>query len=206
VTTTHALNQHPESKSSPKSEFHWLCRGACLAMATAFLAGCGEESKKDAPAASEVAVPATAVNPSPRLAEVLAAKTTGEPVDVHVVKSTAKPGETITLKGEIMGHEAPFVDGRAMFIIGDPGVLTPCNRTPGDTCTTPWDACCDSPEDKKRATATVQVLDPENRVLKEPIEGAGGVKKLASVVVSGVVAPQSTPDLLIINANAIEVR
>ncbi len=181
------------------------CHSFLLVLLAGILTGCGEDP---APARDSEQKSATSIAspPSTVLAGVLAKAPSGTPMDIHAAKATAKPGDALTIKGEIMGQESPFVDGRAMFILGDPTVLTPCNRSPGDTCTTPWDACCDSPEDKKRATATVQVLDSENRVLKESIEGIGGVNKLASVVVSGVVAPQSTTDLLIINATSIQVR
>jgi hypothetical protein len=101
---------------------------------------------------------------------------------------------------------AAFVDGRAAFILGDPDVLTACNEVPGDECETPWDVCCESPEDKKRATATIQIVGADGRVLKEPLEGVGGLKNLAKVTVSGKVAEGSSADLLIINATAIGIR
>ncbi len=92
----------------------------------------------------------------------------------------AKPGDEITLSGRIMG-----------------------NATPGDDCETPWDSCCDSPEDKKRGIATIQIVDAGGRVLKEPVEGVGGLEKLATVTVTGKVAKGSSPDLLMVNATAI---
>ena len=82
-------------------------------------------------------------------------------------------------------------------------MLTACNEVPGDECESPWDACCDSPEDKKRATATIQIVDANGRVLKEPIEGVGGLQNLSKVTVTGKVAEGSSADLLIVNASAI---
>jgi hypothetical protein len=82
-------------------------------------------------------------------------------------------------------------------------VLTACSDTPGDECETPWDNCCDSPEDKKRGTATIQIVDADGRVLKEPVEGVGGLANLATITVTGTVADGSSADLLIINAKAI---
>ena len=80
------------------------------------------------------------------------------------------------------------------------------NETPGDNCETPWDACCDSPEDKKRGTATIQILGADGRVLKEPVEGVGGLKNLATLTVTGKVAEGSSAELLIVNAKAIRTH
>lgn len=173
-------------------------RSTCLALATAtLLASC---DKKEA----SVAAPASST-PSAALSAVLAAAPTGEPKPIHLIRATARPGDEITISGRIMGNEKPFVEGRAAFILGDPSVLTPCNEIPGDKCSTPWDTCCDSPEDKKRGTATVQIVGADGRVMKETVEGVGSLAPLAAVTVTGQVAEGSSPDLLIINAKALRV-
>ena len=171
-------------------------RTTCLALATAaLLASCDQkEASITAPAGS---------TPSAALSAVLAASPTGEPKPIHLIRTTAKPGDEITISGRIMGNEKPFVEGRAAFILGDPEVLTPCNANPDDKCTTPWDACCDSAEDKKRGIATIQIVGADGRVLKESVEGVGGLENLATVTVRGKVAEGSSADLLIINAQAI---
>jgi hypothetical protein len=171
----------------------------CIAIvAFAFLASCDKKEES-------VTVPATSA-PSATLSAVLAAAPTGQPSPIHLIRTTAKPGDEITVSGKIMGNASPFVEGRSVFILGDPEVLTACNEDPADKCTTPWDNCCDSKEDKKRGTATVQVVDKDGRVLKESIEGVGGLAKLADVTVSGKVAEGSSADLLIINAQAIRTE
>ena len=169
-----------------------------LISSIAFLASCNEKT------ASPTTTPANA--PRPELAAVLAAPTVGEPKSIAALRAMAKPGDEITLSGRIMGNAKPFVDGRAVFILGDPDVLTACNETPGDNCETPWDACCDSPEDKKRGTATIQILGADGRVLKEPVEGVGGLKNLATLTVTGKVAEGSSAELLIVNAKAIRTH
>ncbi len=161
---------------------------------TALLASC---EKKEAAAAP------TASAPSAALSAILAATPTGEPTPIHIIRASAKPGDQITVSGKIMGNEKPFVEGRAAFILGDPEVLTACNEDPADKCTTPWDNCCDSPEDKKRGIATIQIVGADGRVLKEPAEGVQGLANLATVTVTGKVAEGSSADLLIINAQAI---
>jgi hypothetical protein len=172
---------------------------ACLALATAaLLASCDKK---------EVSVTAPAVStPSAALSAVLAAAPTGEPKPIHLIRTTAKPGDEITISGRIMGNEKPFVEGRAAFILGDPSVLTPCNKDPDDKCSTPWDTCCDSPEDKKRGTATIQIVGADGRVLKESVEGVGGLENLATVTVRGKVAEGSSADLLIVSAEAIRAE
>ena len=167
-----------------------------VALATAaLLASC--ENKE----ASTTAPPAS--GPSAALSAVLAAAPTGEPKPIHLIRTTAKPGDEITVSGKIMGNEKPFVDGRSAFILGDPAVLTACNADPADKCTTPWDVCCESPEDKKRGIATIQIVGADGRVLKESVEGVSGLINLATVTVSGKVAEGSSVDVLIINAQAI---
>ncbi len=167
----------------------------CLLIAAALLASCKEKPTQAA------APPAKAA--SAALTAVLATPPTGEPQSIHLVRSSAKPGDVVTLSGRIMGNATPFVEGRAAFILGDPDILTACNDTPGDKCETPWDVCCDSPEDKKRGIATIQIVDAEGRVLKESVEGVGGLEKLATLTVTGKVAEGSSADLLIVNARAI---
>ncbi len=171
----------------------------CLFLATAvLLASCGKK---------EATVTAPTVSaPSAALSAVLAAAPKGETKSIHLIRTTAKPGDEITISGKIMGNEKPFVEGRAAFILGDPEVLTPCNANPDDKCSTPWDACCDSPEDKKRGIATIQIVGADGRVLKETVEGIGGLENLATVTVSGKVAEGSSPDALIISAAAIRAR
>ena len=174
-------------------------KNTCLvAAAIGLIASCqkSETAATESPAAS---------GPSTALTAVIDAAPAGEAKAIHVVRTTAKPGDVVTVSGRVMGNANPFVEGRAAFILGDPEVLTACSDIPGDACDTPWDNCCDSPEDKKRGIATVQIVDAEGRVLKEGIEGIGGVEKLATLTISGTVAEGSTGDLLVINANAIDV-
>lgn len=152
------------------------------------------------------AEPATAANTSEALVKVFSSAPSGEPTSIHTARTSAKAGDALTLKGRVMGNLKPFVDGRAAFILGDPEKLTPCNANPGDSCETPWDACCDTAEDIKVGTATIQVVDQRGRVLKESIENVNGLKKLSTITVSGTVAPGSNPDLLILNATSIQVK
>ena len=126
--------------------------------------------------------------------------------DIHVARTTAKPGDEITIRGEVIGRKKVFVDGRASFIVGDPTKLTSCDKVPDDPCTTPWDACCDGKELKRIGIASVQILGEDGRVLSGELKGTKGLKELSYVTVSGVVAETSTEDNLIINASKIHVK
>ena len=170
---------------------------ATILLAAALLAACGEKQP-----AAETPVP---TGPSSTLTAVIDATASGDAKAIHALRQTAKPGDAVTVSGRVMGNARPFVEGRAAFILGDPEILTSCDENPDDACETPWDTCCDSPEDKKRGTATIQVIGEDGRVLKEGIEGVGGIDKLATLTVSGTVAEGSSPELLVINANAIDI-
>jgi hypothetical protein len=164
---------------------------------TILLAVCKETTAAEESAATPKA--------SEALSKVISTAPVGEPASIHQARATAKPGDTLTLKGRVMGNLKPFVDGRAVFILADPEKLTPCNATPDDACKTPWDTCCDTAEDIKANIATIQVVDGDGRVLKESIENVNGLKKLSTVIVSGTVAKGSNAALLLLNASSIDV-
>ena len=164
------------------------------------LASCGKKET------SESTATPVATAPSSELQLVLAATPAGDAQEIHLVRATAKPGDEITIVGKIMGNVKPFIDGRAAFTVADPTIITPCNENPDDECDTPWDACCDSKEQKLVGLASVQILDSDGRVLKEGLEGVGGLAKLSNVTVTGKVADGSSPDSLIVNATAIRVN
>jgi hypothetical protein len=125
---------------------------------------------------------------------------------IHLARTTAKPGDKITLKGEVMGRDKVFVDGRAAFILGDPEKLTSCDKNPGDTCETPWDACCDSLELKRVGTASIQLIGKDGRVITADLKGTKGLKELSVVNISGIVDEHSTEENFIINATEIHVK
>jgi hypothetical protein len=187
----HVLNPNPVIQTMKYQTTNLLCALA--------LVSCN----KSETTTSSTPQPAASA-PSAALKAVIDASATGEAKAIHTARESAKPGDAITVTGRIMGGKSPFVEGRSAFILGDPSLLTPCNEHPDDACPTPWDNCCDSKENKKIGTATIQVVDAEGRVLKEPIEGVEGIQKLSRLTISGTVAAGSTPELLVINATAID--
>jgi len=149
---------------------------------------------------------ANSKGPSPELKAIIDASVDGEAENISTIRETAKPGDTITVKGWVMGNMSPFVEGRAAFVLGDSTVITACSERPGDSCDTPWDTCCDDPKDIQRATATIQIVGEDGRVLKEGIEGVEGINKLSKLLVAGTVAEGSTSENLVINASAIDLQ
>lgn len=105
-----------------------------------------------------------------------------------------------------MGRKDPFVAGRAMLVLGDPAKLTSCDIKDCSECPTPWDVCCDDPDDIKNFTATVQVLDADGKLIKQGLKGNHGIKELSQLIVTGTVAEGSNADNLLINATGIFIK
>jgi hypothetical protein len=140
------------------------------------------------------------------LDSVFSDKAAESPIPIHIARSKAKPNQEITVSGMVMGSDEPFVEGRAAFLLGDPEKLTPCNTIPSDTCSTPWDNCCDTPESKKIGIATIQVIGVDGRVFKESIKSKKGLTHLSKIIVKGKVAEISTEESLVINAESIYIQ
>ncbi len=146
--------------------------------------------------------------PDPALEKYFTDEAIADGQQITAARTTAKPGDEISLSGLVMGREKVFVDNRASFILGDPTTLTPCNKMPDDHCETPWDACCDDKKLKLEGTASIQIVGEDGRVLSGEIRGTQGLKELSSVTITGTVAPQSSPDSpdsLVVNATKIHV-
>ena len=124
--------------------------------------------------------------------------------DLAALKTSAvKDGEQIVVRGVVGGSEHPFVNNRAVVRVIDTSVTT-CDKQPGDSCETPWDACCDADNAKKKAT-TVQVVDAAGSPLRGTLEGVGGLKPLSEVVVRGTARLEGGTNL-VIDAAAIHVK
>jgi hypothetical protein len=145
----------------------------------------------DKPAGKTAATPGVVVPASLFLASAPA-----EAKNIKDVKPTLKSGDKVVLSGRIGGSREPFVTGRAVFTLVDPRLPT-CADDPADTCKTPWDYCCEAPEDLNANMATVQVVGAEGQPLKTGLEGVHGLKPLAKVTVVGTVAQADSKNLLV---------
>ena len=163
-----------------------------LALGVALVAGCdkGQTAGPDAPKAAAVGPQAAAP------AGFVLDKAPEGAKDVGAVKAAGvKDGDEVVVRGVVGGSASPFVNNRAVVKIIDPAVIT-CDKMPGDTCKTPWDACCYQ-DDATARGATVQLVDAGGSPLKGTLEGLGGLKPLSQVVVRGKARMEGGKSLVI---------
>jgi hypothetical protein len=109
-----------------------------------------------------------------------------EPADAKTVieaRKALKDGDDVVVTGRIGGAVDPWVEGRAAFSIVDQ-TLIPCSERPGDSCTTPWDYCCDT-DRLPQSLATIKFVDGQGKTLSTDARKLLGVKELQIVVVKG---------------------
>lgn len=177
------------------------------ALVVAASAGCEEQPQtpkaQTAPSAqSAEASPAAAAAELP--AGLRLASAPADAKGVAEAKAAAKEGDRVVVRGVVGGRADPLAANRAILTLLDPGIKT-CDQEPGDSCKTPWDACCEPPESLVKGTVTVQVVDADGRPLKAPLSAVAGVKPLAKLVVSGVVKSSADGHVLV-NADGIFVE
>ncbi len=137
------------------------------------------------------------------LAGLVISEKPADAVSIVQLRKQAKAGDTVTFTGHALGSRSVFVDGRAVMIMGDPEVLISCSLIEGDNCSTPWDVCCEDPDEIKASIVTVQVLDGEGKIIKAGLKGVAGITELSDLTIVGEVAEKSTDDNMLINATAI---
>ena len=174
------------------------CNQALLIpLALVLLAGCSKQTSTSSPAE-----PSTAGSALDKVVGQEVAQT--EDMSIVSVKPNAKEGDTITVEGKVMGTLHPFVDHRAVVMIGDESTITSCDLMDDDHCQTPWDACCDAPELRTAGMITVQVVDANGKVVAQGLKGVAGLKELSRVRVRGTVATIGG-GALVLNASAIQL-
>ena len=151
-----------------------------------------------APQASTKSAPAPAL---PTTLFLTSAPSDAQPVEE--AKKSAKPGDTITLRGRIGGSDDPFVEDRAAFTIMGPGVPA-CSDNPEDHCKTPWDYCCETPETIAAHQAMIQVVDASGAPMKLALKGQHGLKELSDCTITGKVAQAEGP-VFVVNATGIYI-
>jgi len=126
------------------------------------------------------------------------------PAALGVRAAKSASNKELVVRGRIGGRRDPFVAGAAIFLMTDKSLPT-CSDRHGDGCPTPWDSCCEPPEEVRAATATVQVLAPDGRPLPTSLRGRNGLEPGVEVVVVGTKAPDEDHSGLVISARAIYV-
>jgi hypothetical protein len=122
-------------------------------------------------------------------------------VEIAGAKSSAKAGDQIALHGRIGGRKDPMSKDSAIFVMMDAGVPS-CADAEGDTCETPWDYCCETPDMLAANNATVQLVDDSGNPLEIDLSSYG-FEPLDEVVVVGTVAPRPTEQVLTIKASGL---
>ena len=140
--------------------------------------GCAKE-----PAAAPAPVAAAPASAPARTSPLLLATEPAGAKTVIEARKAVKDGEEIVVVGRIGGAVDPWVEGRAAFSIVDQ-TLIPCSERPGDSCTTPWDYCCDT-DRLPTSLATIKFVDEQGKTVAEDARKLLGVKELQTVVVQG---------------------
>jgi hypothetical protein len=178
-----------------------------LAVGGAALLGCEPEKTPTTPPP-----PPTTPPPQPTAADAGAfppslflEKAPDGAVELAAAKKSAKPGDAVVVRGRIAGSADPLAANRAILTLLDAAVQT-CDKMPGDSCATPWDACCEPKENLRANSATVQVVDSEGKPIKSGLRGLNGIEPMKELVVVGKVKEGSDTNALVIDATGIYVK
>lgn len=147
--------------------------GLILGLVLPLLAACG--------GAKEVEVEKS----TPSLPAVEARRLQAEPAgvqDVIDLKAKAKVGDQVV----VFGRVRKFSDGFASFVLTG-SAMRHCAERDADGCPTPWDYCCETPTDLAAHSLNVEFREGD-RPIRGRLDGVGGLKLLADVVVEGKVA------------------
>lgn len=158
---------------------------------------------------TESATPTTAGASAPVAAEPLPAAllVTVEPagaVDITAAKASASDGANVVIRGKIGGTKDPLASGRAVMTLIDMTLPT-CDTMAGESCPTPWDACCEPKEAITAKSATVQVAGADGRPMKSNLGTLKGVAPGKKVVVAGIARKPAGAETLVIDASQIYV-
>ncbi len=174
---------------------------AGILIATALLTACGSADQADTPSKN---IGVVVDVPIPSTLTVLTTKPT-DVIDVTVAR-TKPPGSAITVQGRIGGRAKPFIDERSAFLLADLKAIAACDANPDDKCEMPWDYCCETTAKIAASTCLIQVVGSDGKVATIPLNGVGGMAPGRTVVVTGALSPQSTPESAVIIAQAVYVE
>ena len=176
---------------------------AVVLAATALLTACGSADQADKKSTQQTGVAVTEVS-TPSTLTVLTTKPT-DAIDVTVAR-TKPPGSAVTVQGRIGGRSKPFIAERSAFLLADLKAIAGCDANPDDKCDTPWDFCCETTAKIAASTCLVQVVDSDGKVATIPLDGVAGMAPGRTVVVTGTLSPQSSPESAVIIAQGVYVE
>jgi len=137
-------------------------------------------------------------------ADFISQQTLGEAISVLEARKRNEANQLLVIQGFIGGMVEPFIQSRALFVLGDESIKT-CDKIKGDQCPTPWDACC---EDRKKlidGSVTVRVLDDQGQMLQGTLKNVMGIEAGKIIKVECIVDSQSMPSSMVVNAKRIEL-
>jgi hypothetical protein len=167
------------------------------------LAACGggkPEAASPAPGSSATTAPT-----SHPLAHLLVTTRPAGAQAITAIKASAKPGDTVVVRGRVGGRVDPFIAGKAALILADDEAIAACDKNPDDHCTTPWDYCCEGKEAIAKATCLVTATGADGAVLPHGLAGLGGLAAGNHIEVTATVGADSTADNLVLVATGIHV-
>ena len=165
------------------------------------LASCESEDHANSSGNSLVAEDAIKANLP---ADFISQESLGEAISVLEARERNEADQLLVIQGFIGGLVEPFTQSRALFVLGDESLKT-CDKTPGDNCPTPWDACC---EDRKKlvdGSITVRLLDDQGQILQGTLKNVMGIEAGKTIKVECIVDSQSMPNSMVVNAKRLEL-
>jgi hypothetical protein len=117
------------------------------------------------------------------------------------VRKSAKTGDQVVVTGIVGGRKTPFVDGVAAFTIVDEAA----KKCTADECETPWDFCCETPENLAAGSVTIEFRDQGGRPIKTPARGFHGLDNMKTVVVTGE-AKRDEANNVVVVANGVFIQ
>lgn len=139
-----------------------------------------------------------------KAAWLLASAPQGDVMSVAQAKADATEGQTIMVLGRIGGRMEPLSSDSAVFVIVDMEILHCGQMGEKDHCPTPWDYCCEPPDNLAANSATVQLVNAEAGDALEDVDPiAAGLEPLDEVIIVGTVGPRPSPEVLTIQATGV---
>jgi hypothetical protein len=121
-------------------------------------------------------------------------------VSVTEAKASADEGDRVVLRARIGGRKQPIAADSPAFTVMDLAIPH-CGQLHGDRCATPWDYCCETPENITQNAATVQLVDTDGNPLN--VDPTVELTELDEILIVGTVRPRPSPSVLTVAATGV---